>query len=174
MARQDADALAELYDRHARAIYSLALHILGEQAEAEDVVQEVFSQAWTQSPRYEPTRGSVAAWLLTIARSRAIDRARSRRARPDSARADAAQLASLVDPADLPDSGLLTRDLASRLRRAIAHLPILQRVVVELAYFDGLTQNEIAERLEEPIGTVKTRVRLALLKLRGAMTESRT
>lgn len=173
VARGDADALAELYDRHARAVFSLALHIAGDQAAAEDVVQEVFSQAWAQASRYEPARGSVAGWLLIMTRSRAIDRLRTERARPDSAQADEGQLQMLVDPADTHDARLFSRDRIDRLRRALARLPILQRVVIEMAYFEGLTQSQIAQRLDEPVGTVKTRVRLGLLKLREAMmTES--
>jgi len=174
MARHDPDALADLYVRYARAIYSFALHIVGEQAEAEDVVQEVFSQAWAQAPRYEATRGAVVAWLLRMTRSRSIDRVRARRARPDSENADESQLRDLVDPAEPPDLGLLTRDQITRLRGAMARLPVMQRVVIEMAYFEGLTQTEIAARLAEPLGTVKTRVRLGLLKLREAMTESST
>jgi RNA polymerase sigma-70 factor (ECF subfamily) len=174
MAGRDPDALAELYDRYARLIYSFALHIVGDQRDAEDVVQEVFSQAWAQAPRYEVDRGAVAAWLLAIARSRAIDRLRARRARPDSEPADERQLRDLVDPAEPHDLGVLTREQIKRLREALAALPVLQRVVVEMAYFEGLTQSEIAARLDEPLGTVKTRVRLALLKLREAMTGSTT
>jgi RNA polymerase sigma-70 factor (ECF subfamily) len=172
MARHDADALVHLYDRHARAIYSFALHIVREQAEAEDVVQEVLSQAWRQAARYDSKRGSVAAWLLTMTRSRAIDRLRNERARPDSEQADDGQLRGLVDPAEPQDRRLSTRDQMIRLRSAMARLPVMQRVVIELAYFGGLSQSEIAERLDEPIGTVKTRVRLGLLKLREAMAES--
>lgn len=172
MAQRDADALADLYDRHSRAIFSFALHIVGEQADAEDVVQEVFSQAWAQAPRYQASRGSVAAWLFTITRSRAIDRLRARRARPDSEAAAQAQLDDLVDPAAPPDLSFLTGEQVNRLRTAIAGLPVSQRAVVELAYFEGLTQTEMAARLEEPLGTVKTRVRLALLKLREAMAGS--
>jgi RNA polymerase sigma-70 factor (ECF subfamily) len=172
MAGRDADALAEIYDRHARAVYSLALRIVGEQAEAEDVVQEVFSQAWGQASKYVPDRGPVVAWLLTMARSRAIDRVRARRARPDAEGADPVQLAALTDSAQLQDLTLLTREQVGLLRTAMSQLPALQRVAIELAYFEGLTQTEIATRLDEPLGTVKTRVRLALLKLREALTES--
>jgi RNA polymerase sigma-70 factor (ECF subfamily) len=174
MARRDPDGLAELYDRYSRAIYSFALHIVGEQGEAEDVVQEVFAQAWAQAPRYEPSRGAVPAWLLTMTRSRAIDRLRTRRARPDSQSADEGQLHRLVDPAEPPDVGLFTRDQITRVRSAMSRLPVMQRVVIEMAYLEGLSQREIAERLDAPIGTIKTRARLALLKLREALTESLT
>jgi RNA polymerase sigma-70 factor (ECF subfamily) len=172
MAGKDADALAEIYDRHARSVYSLAFRIVGEQAEAEDIVQEVFSQAWGQASKYAPDRGPVVAWLLTMTRSRAIDRLRARRARPDAEAADAFQLSSLRDSAETQDLMLLTREQVGLLRRALAQLPVLQRIAIEMAYFEGLTQSEIAERLDEPLGTVKTRVRLALLKLREALTES--
>ena len=172
MARLDPDGLTELYDRYSRAIYSFALHIVGEQAEAEDVVQDVFSQAWAQAPRYESSRGAVAAWLLTMTRSRAIDRLRSRRARPDSVPADESQLRGLVDPAEPHDLGLFTREQVKRVRSAMSRLPVMQRVVIDMAYFEGLSQSEIAERLGEPLGTVKTRARLGLLKLREALTES--
>ena len=172
MAARDADALAEIYDRHSRAVYSLALRIVGEQAEAEDVVQEVFSQAWGQASKYAPDRGPMVAWLLTMPRSRAIDRVRARRARPDGEIADALQLSGLTDSAQLQDLTLLTREQVGFLRGALERLPALQRIAIEMAYFEGLTQSEIAARLDEPLGTVKTRVRLALLKLREALTES--
>src|SRR4029453_615020 len=97
MARRDADGLAALYDRYSRAVYSFALHILGQQTEAEEVVQDVFVQAWAQASRYESRRGAVGAWLLTMTRSRAIDRLRARRARPDVAQAEESQLRRLVD-----------------------------------------------------------------------------
>jgi RNA polymerase sigma-70 factor (ECF subfamily) len=168
VAQGDTSALAELYDRHARGVYSLALRIVEDQAEAEDVVQEVFSQAWTQASRHDTSRGAVGAWLMMIARSRAIDRIRSRRARPDSAVADDRAFQTLPDPGLPQDLALLVKEQAERLRTALATLPLLQRVALELAYFEGLTQSEIAERLEQPLGTVKTRMRLALLKLREA------
>jgi RNA polymerase sigma-70 factor (ECF subfamily) len=174
MAQRDPGGLAELYDRYSRSVYSFALHILGEQAEAEDVVQDVFAQAWTQAARYESSRGAVPAWLLTMTRSRAIDRLRTRRARPDSQAAGEGHLHHLVDPAEPPDVGLFTRDQISRVRSAMSQLPIMQRVVIEMAYLQGLSHREIAEQLEVPLGTVKTRARLALLKLREALTESLT
>lgn len=167
----DGPALSRLYDTHARAIYSLALRVLGDQADAEDVVQEVFAQAWRQAGRYDARRGTVAAWLLTMARTRAIDRLRARRARPDTRGSDPddagqALAAPLIDPGDT----LAAERDAARVRAALADLPLLQRLAIELAYFEGLSQSEIAERLEQPLGTIKTRIRLGLLKLRDALS----
>ncbi len=169
----DGAALAALYDQHARRVYSLALRVIGNEADAEDVVQEVFTQAWRQAGRYDATRGTVGAWLMTMARTRAIDRLRARRAQPDSspAAADdiwATRAAATTDPAD----ALATERDATRVREALKELPLLQRLAIELAYFEGLTQSQIAARLEEPLGTVKTRIRLGLLKLRDALSSS--
>src|SRR6478736_6599916 len=168
MARGEGDAVAELYDRHARPIYSLALRILGDTTEAEDIVQEVFSQAWKQAARYSAARGAVGAWLLTLARSRAIDRLRARRSRPVAATDDrAADLVADAGPA--VDSQVLSSEHVARVRAALDELPMLQRAAIELAYFEGLTHAEIADRLEQPLGTVKTRIRLAMLKLRDVL-----
>jgi RNA polymerase sigma-70 factor (ECF subfamily) len=167
----DGSALAALYDRHARGVYSIALRVLGDEGEAEDVVQEVFAQAWRQSARYDARRGTVAAWFLMMARTRAIDRLRARRARPEGSgkppESSWGELpAATADPVDVLD---IERN-ALRVRDALRDLPILQRVAIELAYFEGLTQSEIAQRLEEPLGTVKTRIRQGLLKLRDALS----
>jgi RNA polymerase sigma-70 factor, ECF subfamily len=172
LADGDQDALGELYDRHARPVYALALRILQDAADAEDIVQDVFTQAWKQARRYDVTRGAVGAWLLTVARSRAIDRLRARRARPDRAGLEHAPT-HLVDPVAAPDSQLASSEQVRVVRAALAALPLLQRVALELAYYEGLTHSEIAEQLEQPLGTVKTRIRQALLKLRDAMTETR-
>src|SRR6478672_757625 len=168
MAGGDGDAVAELYDRHARPIYSLALRILGDATEAEDVVQDVFAQAWRQASRYSASRGAVAAWLLTLARSRAIDRLRSRRARPAGVSDDrvADRLADVRPTADVQ---VLSSEQVARVRAALDELPLLQRAAIELAYFEGLTHAEIADRLEQPLGTVKTRIRLAMTKLRDVL-----
>jgi len=168
MAQGEGDAVAELYDRHARPIYSLALRILGDVTEAEDVVQEVFSQAWRQASRYNTSRGAVAAWLLTMARSRAIDRLRARRARPTSA-SDEHAADTIVDTALPVDSQVISFEQITRVRAALDELPMLQKLAIELAYFEGFTHAEIAERLEQPLGTVKTRIRLALMKLREVL-----
>jgi RNA polymerase sigma-70 factor, ECF subfamily len=164
----DASGLATLYDGYARAIYSLALRILRDPSEAEDIVQEVFMQAWRQASRYDPSRGAVAAWLLTQARSRAIDRLRARRARPAVAE-PGVSTPEVVDPAPALDWQVISSEQLARVRAAIDGLPLLQRLAIELAYYEGCTQTEIAERLEQPLGTVKTRIRLALAKLREVL-----
>ena len=168
MARGDGEAMAELYDRHARPIYSLALRILGDVTEAEDVVQEVFSQAWRQASRYSTSRGAVAAWLLTLARSRAIDRLRAKRARPGGS-SDHRAADDIADAAPQVDAQAISSEQMARVRAALDELPLLQRVAIELAYFEGLTHAEIADRLEQPLGTVKTRIRLAMTKLRDVL-----
>lgn len=169
VASGDQSAMAELYDRHSRFVYSLALRILEDQADAEDIVQEVFSQAWAQAGRHDVARGSVGAWLLMMTRSRAIDRLRSRRGSGEAvpfAEGDALQLADLSPSQEAVAS---TAEQVSRVRDALSRLPLLQRVSLELAFYEGLSHREIAERLEQPLGTVKTRIRLALMKLREAL-----
>ena len=170
MARGDQAAFAELYDRHARLVYSLALRILHDRADAEDVVQEVFAQVWAQAGRYDPSRGAVAAWMVMLTRSRAIDRLRAKRARPDAA-ADASAAESVVDLTMAQDLELLSAEQVTRLQRALVELPEAQRTALELAYYEGLTHVEVAARLAEPLGTVKTRIRQAVLKLREALAE---
>lgn len=168
MVRGDERALAELYDRHARPVYALALRILQDAGDAEDVVQEVFAQAWRQASRYDGRRGAVAAWLLTTARSRAIDRLRARRARPDLVGAPL-QTVEVADPSRAADLLLVSAEQVTRVQNALAELPLLQRVALELAYYEGLTHAEIAAHLEQPLGTVKTRIRLGMIKLRESL-----
>lgn len=173
LADGDGSGVAGLYDRHARSVYSLVLRILGDEGDAEDVVQEAFAQAWQQAPRYAAERGSVGAWLRVIARSRALDRLRARRVRPEARAAGEGTLIAEV-PAMGRDAAamLLGAEQVAIVRRALGQLPFLQRHALELAYFEGLSQSEIAERLEQPLGTVKTRIRQGLLKLRHALTEA--
>jgi RNA polymerase sigma-70 factor (ECF subfamily) len=170
MAEDDPEALAAVYDQHIRSVFGLAMRVLQDQADAEDMVQEVFSQAWTQAKHYDATRGSVASWLLMMSRRRAIDRLRSRRATSDSAPLprDTA-VVDLPDPALGAEHRVLTAKSVAGLRAGLAALPLIQRVAIELAFFEGLTQAQIAERIEQPFGTVKTRIRTGLLKLREAL-----
>jgi len=170
LASGDQAAAARLYDRHVRPLYSLILRILGNETEAEDVLQEVFAQAFRQASRYDARRGAVAAWLLTIARSRAIDRLRARRTRVE-ARTGEQTLGEMPDAQPDAASTMLDEERSRLVRQALGELPMLQRMAIELAYYEGLSHSEIAERLEQPLGTVKTRIRLGLLKLRDVLTE---
>lgn len=172
LAAGDGDAAARLYDRHSRTVYSLVLRIVGDEGDAEDVVQEVFAQAWRQAARYDASRGAVGAWLLMMARTRAIDHLRGRRARPGMHTAGDERAAHRI-PDRMRDAAaeMIDAEQVRRVKQALGALPIVQRLAIELAYYEGLTQREIAARLEEPLGTVKTRIRLALLKLREALAE---
>lgn len=173
MAAGDDRAVGALYDRHGAVLFALALRIVGERADADEVVMEAFAQAWREAARFEVARGSVGAWLVTIVRSRALDcvRARGRRWRitSDAARAEPAGAPAMGavgdDPADAPEHDEQRR----RVRAALDALPADQRHAIELAYYEGLSQSEIAARLEAPLGTVKTRIRSAMQQLRLAL-----
>jgi RNA polymerase sigma-70 factor, ECF subfamily len=173
IASGDQAAAARLYDRHARPLYSLILRIVGNEAEAEDVLQDVFAQAFRQASRYDVRRGAVAAWLLTIARSRAIDRLRARRTRVETGTGEMQTLDEMPDAQPDAASTMLHEERSRLVRQALGELPMLQRMAIELAYYEGLSHSEIAQRLEQPLGTVKTRIRLGLLKLRDVLTEGR-
>ncbi len=164
LAAGERDAAAELYDRYAAAIYGLARRILRDDADAEDVVQEVFSQAWRTADKYQTGRATVVGWLLMMTRTRAIDRIRARRARPDMAPGAMPDVLPSSEPP--PSDVLLAAETADQIRSALRELPESQRIALEMAYFDGMTQAEIATRLDEPLGTIKTRMRSALGTLR--------
>jgi RNA polymerase sigma-70 factor, ECF subfamily len=153
LAGGDTQALADFYDRYAGIVNALALRILRRTAEAEDVVQEVFVQVWRQASRFDPARGTPEAWLFTITRTRALDRLRR-----------LASNAALRPEASVPAPGSIEHAIA--VRRALEELPVEQRTPLELAYYEGLTQSEIARRLDEPLGTIKTRMRTGMMRLR--------
>jgi RNA polymerase sigma-70 factor (ECF subfamily) len=168
IARGEDEAFVDLYDRHVRSIYSLALRIVRDHAEAEEVVQDVFSQAWRQAQRFDAARGNVSAWLLTLTKSRAIDRLRGRRSRAWEA-SDHRDAADVLDTGLGPDAQAASAEQIGRVRASLRSIPLAERIVLELAYFEGHTHSEIAAQLELPLGTVKTRIRQGLLRLRAAM-----
>jgi RNA polymerase sigma-70 factor (ECF subfamily) len=161
---RDAEALGALYDRHSARLMGLSQRILGDTGEAEEVLQELFLWVWRSAASFDPTRGSVLAWLLVATRSRSIDRLRARRPASRSA-ASLDEVAELAGSDDV-EAASADREWESLCRRAVSELPADQRSVLEMAYFQGLTQQEIAEKTKTPLGTVKTRVRLGLMKLR--------
>jgi RNA polymerase sigma-70 factor, ECF subfamily len=165
----DANALAALYDRLAGRLLGLAQRILGRGGEAEEVLQEVFLYAWRSASSFDPARGNVLTWLLIATRSRSIDRLRARR---PASRPEIQSLEDLREAPAGPDDVEATsanREWESICRAAVGSLPEDQRRALELAYFEGLTHQEIAAKTSIPLGTVKTRVRLGLMKLRERM-----
>lgn len=169
VAERRADALSELYDRFAPLLLALTTRILGDGGEAGDALQEAFLQVWNQAPGYDPGRASVSTWLVLIARSRAIDRLRARRSQEKLAAGVEAEAARHTSPRGVQD--VLFRERRERVRRELEALPAEQRQVLELAFYEGLTQTEIAARTGIPLGTVKTRTLLAMKKLRAALRD---
>ena len=176
VAGRDGEALAMLYDRYAPRVYGLCLRILTESQLAEDILQEVFVRVWERASLFEQSRGSVAAWVMGITRNSCIDQLRRMQARPVAAEPNGASDAlpfeeSLAsEGSDVP--GLAARNERARLvRRALAELTPDQQRVIELSYFKGYTRREIARQLNWPEGTVHTRARLALQKLRQRLDE---
>jgi RNA polymerase sigma-70 factor, ECF subfamily len=161
-------ALSELYDRHASTLLALSRRILGTVPDAEDALQEVFIHVWNQASRYDPARSSVSTWLVLITRSRAIDRLRNRAVVERTH--EASQTAVPVEHASLEGmESVFLRERRERVRRELDNLPPEQRQVIELAFYRGLTQSEIAASADLPLGTVKTRTLLAMKKLRNAL-----
>ncbi|MEW6298336.1 MAG: sigma-70 family RNA polymerase sigma factor [Thermodesulfobacteriota bacterium] len=163
--RRDQDAFERLYEQYHAMVYHLAYKILHSRESAEEVVYEVFWQVWREAGRYDAGRGSVGAWLATLARSRAIDALRARRANPGP-EGDVALLAMASEPVNDPEAGASLAQRAAFVHEALQSLSPEQRTALELSFFGGLSHAEIADRLAEPLGTVKTRIRSAMLKLR--------
>ena len=175
VARGDVAAFEELYDRYSSTLYALLLRILGNTDDAQEVLQEAFVKAWTSARMFDAVRGSEVAWLISIARSRGIDRLRSRRIRvdrEDEAGREISTLAGFVDRTSGADKAIQSEQSVA-VRGALAELPDPQRRALELAYFEGLSQSEIADKLHEPLGTVKTRMQLGMKKLRDRLAEYR-
>ncbi|PWU05886.1 MAG: hypothetical protein C5B51_13450 [Terriglobia bacterium] len=165
VAAGDQSALAAFYDESSQLVYSLVLRVLGDVADAEEVAMDVYTQVWKSAGTYDDSRGNVTAWLMTLARNRAIDRLRSRNTRLQKE-------APLPEAFDFPASSISPEretQETQRRRRVAAALQTLspeQREVVQLAFFSGLTHSELATRLQQPLGTVKTRIRMGMMKLR--------
>jgi RNA polymerase sigma-70 factor (ECF subfamily) len=173
IARGDTAALGEFYDRHSRLVFSVIIRIVRSRSDAEDVLQEVFVRVWTRADTYDARLGWPAAWVTRIARNRAIDRLRTRRTHGET-------LPSIDDPhvsVDLPQA--VTRETpeaqaqeaaaSAGIHRALSDLPSAQRELIEAAFFDGYTHQELSDRFGLPLGTVKTRIRSGLLAMRGRL-----
>lgn len=167
----DSGALSSLYDESSGLTFALALRILRNRADAEEVVLDSFMQVWRRATQYSADRGSAQTWLLTIVRNRAIDRLRSRAAteRPAEDLGTLRSSAMPAAPGATPEESSVLAEQRRQVARALEKLPQSTRTALELAYFDGLSHSEIAERLGEPLGTVKTRIRRGLQVLRSVM-----
>jgi RNA polymerase sigma-70 factor (ECF subfamily) len=166
-ARGEAEALRGLYERYAPIVFAVGLRILANRNESEEVVQDTFLEVWRRAGEYDPRRGSPIAWVITIARTRAIDRLRARASQERMLVKTDSSPPPSASPADLNED----RELRERVQAALVGLPAEQRRVLELAYFEGLSQSEIAKKTGEALGTVKTRVRLGMEKLSAILAE---
>ena len=166
--RREVRAFEQLYDRHSRIVYGLVLRILQQGSTAEEVVQDVFLQLWRNASRYQASRGPFVPWLLTLARNRALD---TLRLKSERQRRREDQTEELPQIAQVPqyEQGLDEKRRAEVVRSLTSSLNAPQKKAIELAYYEGLSHSEIAERLGEPLGTVKTRVRAAMQKLRDTL-----
>jgi RNA polymerase sigma-70 factor (ECF subfamily) len=170
IAQSQADALGALYDRYNRLVFSLALNVVGDQATAEEVTLDVFTRVWEKAGTYRAARAQVNTWLSSITRYRAIDVLRRRGARPEQRSVSWAEVTvTLIPHVNGPEADAELEMQRRRVRAAVAELPEEQKQVLALAYFKGYTHREIAQVLDLPLGTVKTRIRLALQKLRRTL-----
>jgi RNA polymerase sigma-70 factor, ECF subfamily len=163
---RDGAAIGELYDRHRRLLYGLILRIVRDRSEAEEVLQEVFVQVWTRAETYNVELGAPVAWLVRIARNRAIDQLRA-----NSVRARTVEATPLPPAVETPETRAVMSEQQRAVARALGALPPEQRELIEHAYFQGLTQSELAERFHLPLGTVKTRIRTGMMTLRRELEQ---
>jgi RNA polymerase sigma-70 factor, ECF subfamily len=168
---RDESALAALYDESSRLVYTIALRILQDEADASEVVLDVYRQVWTAAARFDERRGSAAAWIALLARSRAMDRRRFLGTRARSA-AKMEELDEVMSYDSSPESLAIHSQRSRSVKRALAEIPPEQRLALELAFFSGLSHSEIAQQLGEPLGTVKTRIRLAVSRLRDMLKDA--
>lgn len=164
IANQDQQAMSSLYDLTNRLVFGLVLRILNDHATAEEVTLDVYTQVWRQALRFDGTRGGPLAWITTIARSRAIDRLRSDK--QDHLREESLETVTQYATSDDVEDDAFNSELRRIIRKAMEILTPEQREVIELAYYSGMSQSEIALKLSQPLGTVKTRTRIGMLKLR--------
>ena len=169
VARGDESAFARVYDRYSPILLGLMLRILRSRAEAEDVLQEVFLQVWQRAHSFDAERGRAFTWLVTLARSRAIDRLRSVGSRERAAQRSAEDAPPESEPTEWADAAAVRAERAEAVREALAELPEEQRQVLVLAYLEGMSQSEIAAAKNQPLGTVKTRTRTGLKRLSEAL-----
>jgi RNA polymerase sigma-70 factor, ECF subfamily len=168
---KDPEAFEVLYDRHGGVAYSLAYRIVGERGAAEDVTQEAFISIWRSGARFDPTRGSVRSWMLSVVRNRAIDALRSKAGKAPRLTLDDDAILEQRPAEELTEEEAIRTETAGEVRGALGRLPGEQSKVIELAYFGGFSQSEIARMLGVPLGTVKGRMRLGLEKIRGDLSE---
>jgi RNA polymerase sigma-70 factor (ECF subfamily) len=177
IAVRDETALADLYDRHSRLAYSVIVRILRSSSDAEDVLQETFVRVWSRAETYDARLGSPAAWLMRIARNRAIDRLRAKRVRGDIAVEQGTgpdgEVDRLPEPAtrETPEVVLQEKTTARALRTAMVALSVAQRELIEAAFFEGYTHQELSTRFGVPLGTVKTRIRAGLTAMRARLEQ---
>ena len=169
--RREEAALGALYDRYGRLVYAIALRITGDRLTTEEVVQDVFQNIWQSAAGFQSSSGSLSSWLMGISRHRAIDATRSRRERARTREQELTVEMQLVAEGGGPEAEVAQRLLREQVQVALRELPPNQRQAIELAYYAGLTRVEIAESLGEPVGTVKTRLRLGLLKLKDLLRD---
>jgi RNA polymerase sigma-70 factor (ECF subfamily) len=173
MVDADETALGALYDEWSRSLYSLVLHLLKDADEAEDVVEETFWQAWRKASAYEPSRGAVSTWLLTIGRRKALDRLRARKRHREDPIGGERTISNMLAPDQDPSADAEVAEIREHVRSAVRDLPKEQREVLEMGYFSGLSQSEISRITGEPLGTIKTRMRLAMQKLKEPLAAHR-